>query len=228
MQTPQSERQPVATTIPVLSLAASHTSSHTLHFLDFVSADGKGVENKMSVWDLSNSPVKIELGGDLNQLEKIYYLISVRVYQGKYEGRDVQKISFRSRTETWVNLARAGAVNIRLFVEFLSLTYDLFQNETVGGGTTGGLVGDGMTSNAGSSPHHTSTSTPTDRQMSCKRRSAWVHNILILAELYKDPNSVNLQDLNPQHQVPPWLHRRWMWGIPPLTYGVVRPVRHPS
>jgi len=105
----------------------------SLYFLDFVSADGKRlpVENKISVWDLSDGPVKIELGGGLNQPEEFYYLTSVRAYQVKYEGRDVQKISFRSRTETRVSLGWAGAVIIHLPVEFMSLTYGLFSNETV-------------------------------------------------------------------------------------------------
>ena len=75
----------VATTIPDGRITPLHSS---LYFLDFVSADGKRlpVENKISVWDLSDGLVKIEPGGGLNQPEEFCHLTSVRI---KYEGKDV-------------------------------------------------------------------------------------------------------------------------------------------
>ena len=33
------------------------------------------------VWDLSDGPVKIELGGGIDQPEEFYYLTSVRAYK---------------------------------------------------------------------------------------------------------------------------------------------------
>ncbi|KAF8802365.1 hypothetical protein BYT27DRAFT_7196790 [Phlegmacium glaucopus] len=76
-----------------------------LYFLDFVSADGKRclIEDKISVWDvndvndMNDGPIRILVGtGTSDCTEEFYYVSSAREYQVKYEGKDVQKISFRS------------------------------------------------------------------------------------------------------------------------------------
>ena len=111
----------------------------SLYFFDFVSADSKRlpVENKISVWDLSDGRVKIEPGGGLNQPEEFYYLTSVRAYQVKY----VQKISFRSRTETRINLHWA---DVYLWISVVNLWLIFERNCPFSWfGTTGCLVCDG-------------------------------------------------------------------------------------
>jgi hypothetical protein len=77
-----------------------------LYFLDFVSADGKRlIDNKISVFDLNDGPVKIIAGkGGSNCTEEFYYLSSARMYQVKYEDRDVQRISFQRQIEIRVML----------------------------------------------------------------------------------------------------------------------------
>lgn len=73
-------------------------------FLDFASVDGKRVpgvhpqKNTLVALNENDGPV----GGGLDQPEEFYSLTSIRGYQVKYEGRDVRKLSFQSRTETWV------------------------------------------------------------------------------------------------------------------------------
>jgi hypothetical protein len=78
----------------------------SLYSLDFVSADGKRllIENKISVFYLNDGPVKILVGtGGSNCTEEFYYLLSARVYQVKYEGRDMQRISFRSKVQVYLD-----------------------------------------------------------------------------------------------------------------------------
>ena len=79
----------------------------SLYFLDFVGADGKRllVEKKISVFDMDDAHVAILVGtGGANCKEEFYYLSSARVYQVKYEGRDVRKISFRSKLQIQISL----------------------------------------------------------------------------------------------------------------------------